>query len=70
MKGNSYSDEEYLKFKIFTKDITVHTIGITPENVAYFYVEYCKQNNIKVNESKIDNYVERMQQHLISKELK
>ena len=46
------------------------TIEITPFNVAYYYVYYCKQNRIKVNESKIDNYVERMQQPLISDQLK
>ena len=33
-------------------------------------MEYCKQNEIKVNESKIDNYIERMQQILISDQLK
>ena len=42
------------------------TIEITPFNVAYYYVYYCKQNKIKVNESKIDNYIDRMQQPLIS----
>ena len=33
-------------------------------------MEYCKQNEIKVNESKRDNYIERMQQILISDQLK
>ena len=33
-------------------------------------MEYCKQNKIKVNESKIDNYIERMQQPLISDSVK
>ena len=42
------------------------TIEITPFIVAYYYVYYCKQNKIKVNESKIDNYIDRMQQPLIS----
>ena len=42
------------------------TIEITPYNIAFYYVEYCKQNKLKVKESKIDNYVERMQQPLIS----
>ena len=45
------------------------TIETTPLNIAYYYV-LCKQNNIKVNESKINNYVESMQQPLISNELK
>ena len=42
------------------------TIEITPFNVAHYYVYYCKQNKIKVNEYKIDNYIDRMQQPLIS----
>ena len=42
------------------------TIEITPFNVAFYYVYYFKQNEIKVNESKIDNYIDRMQQPLIS----
>ena len=45
------------------------TIETTPLNIAYYYVFYCKQNN-KVNESKIDNYVERMQKPLISDSVK
>ena len=46
------------------------TIEITPFNVAFYYVYYCKQNKIKVNESKINNYIDRMQQPLISDKLK
>ena len=46
------------------------TIEKTPFNVAYFKVYYCKQNKTKVNESKIDNYIERMQQPLSSDQLK
>ena len=46
------------------------TIEITPLNIAYYYVFHCKQNNIKVNESKIDNYVESMQKPLISDSVK
>ena len=46
------------------------TIEITPFTVAYYYVYYCKQNKIKVNESKIANYIDRMQQPLISDKLK
>ena len=41
------------------------TIEITPFNVAFYYVYYCKQNKIKVIESEIDNCIERMQQPLI-----
>ena len=32
-------------------------------------MEYCKQNKIKVNESKTDNYKTRVQQPLISDKL-
>ena len=46
------------------------TIEITPFNVAFYYVFFCKQNKIKVNESKIDNYIDRMQQPLSSNKLK
>ena len=46
------------------------TIELTPYNIAFYYVCYCKQNKIKVNESKIDNYVERMQQPLNSDSVK
>ena len=46
------------------------TIEKTPYNIAFHYVFYCKQNEIKTNESKIDNYVERMQQPLISDSVK
>ena len=65
-----FTGEEYNKLKIFPEDMSDQTIEITPFNVAYYYVYYCKQNKIKVNESKIDNYVERMQQPLISDQLK
>ena len=33
-------------------------------------MEYCEQNKIKVNETKIDNYIERMQQQLITDSVK
>ena len=46
------------------------TIEIKQENTAYYYVEYCKQTNIRINESKFDNYVERLQQPLILDKLK
>ena len=45
------------------------TIEITPFNVAYNYVYYCKQNEIKVNEPKINIFIERMLQPLISNQL-
>ena len=64
-----FTGEEYNKLKIFLENMSDQTIEITPFNVAFYYVYYCKQNKIKVNESKIDNYVERMQQPLISDQL-
>ena len=65
-----FTGEEYNKLRIFLEEMSDQTIEITPFNVAYYYVYYCKQNKIKVNESKIHNYVERMQQPLISDQLK
>ena len=56
--------------KVFIEEMSDQTIKITPYNIAFYYVYYCKQNKIKVNESKIDNYVERMQQPLISDSVK
>ena len=41
------------------------TIEITPYNVAFYFMEYCKQNKMKMNDSKIDNYTDRVQQPLI-----
>ena len=70
LKVYFFTGEENKKPKIFPEDMSNQTIEITPFNVAYYYVYYCKQNKIKVNESKIDNYVERMQQPLISDQLK
>ena len=61
-----FTGDEYNRLKIFLEEMSDQTIEITPLNIAYYYVAYCKQNNIRVNESKIDNYVERMQQPLIS----
>ena len=65
-----FTGDEYNKLKIFLEAMSDQTIEITPHNIAYYYVAYCKQNNIKVNESKIDNYVERMQKPLISDSVK
>ena len=65
-----FTGEEYNKLKVFLEEMCDQTIEITPYNIAFCYVYYCKQNKIKVNESKIDNYVERMQQPLISDAVK
>ena len=45
------------------------TIDITNYNVAFCFV-YCKQTKIKVNECKLDNYIERLQQPLITHTVK
>ena len=55
-----FTGEYYNRLKVFLERISDQTIEIPPENVAYYYVEYCKQNKIKVNESKIDNFIEHM----------
>ena len=65
-----FTGDEYNRLKIFLEEMSDQTIEITLLNIAYYYVAYCKQNNIKVNESKIDNYVERMQQPLIMDSVK
>ena len=65
-----FTGDEYNRLKIFLEEMSDQTIEITPLNIAYYYVAYCKQNNIKVNESKIENYVERMQKPLISDSVK
>ena len=65
-----FTGDEYNKLKVFLEEMSDQTIEITPYNIAFYYVSNCKQNKIKVNESKIDNYVERMQQPLISDSVK
>ena len=65
-----FTGEEYNRWKIYLEEMSDQTIEITPFNVAFYYVYYCKQNKIKMNESKTDNYIDRMQQPLISDELK
>ena len=50
-----FSGDEYNRLKIFLEEMFNQTIEITPLNIAYYYVAYCKQNNIKKNKSKIDN---------------
>ena len=49
----------------FSEEMSDQRIKITQYNIASYYVFYCKQNKIKVNESKIDTYIERIQQLLI-----
>ena len=65
-----FTGDEYNKMKIFLEEMSDQTIEITPLIVAFYYVYYCKQNKIRVNESKINNNIERMQQPLISDKTK
>ena len=46
------------------------TIEITPFNVFFYYVYYCKQNKIKVNESEIDDYIENVFQTNLKRNLR
>ena len=69
-KSYIFTGEEYNKLKVLLEEMSDQTIEITPFNVAYYHVYYCKQNTIKVNESKIDNYIDRMQQPIISDKIK
>ena len=59
-----FTGEEYNRLNVFL-EMSDQKIEITPYNVAFYYVTFCEQNKIKMNESKVDNYVERMQQPLI-----
>ena len=61
-----FTDGDYPKLKILLKERSDQTIEIINEDIAYYHVEFCKQNKIKVNETKIDTFIERMQQPLIS----
>ena len=65
-----FTGDEYNNLKVFLEGMSDQTIEVTPYNIAFYYVYYCRQNKTKVNESKIDNYVERMQQPLISDAVK
>ena len=65
-----FTGDEYNKLKVFLEEMSDQTIEISSYNIAFYYVYYCKQNKIKVNESKIDNYVERMQQPLSTDSVK
>ena len=65
-----FTGDEYNKLKVFLEEMSDQTIEITPYNIAFYYVYYCKQNKLKVNESKTDNYVERIQHPLISDAVK
>ena len=60
-----FTGDEYNRMKVFLEGMSDLTIEITPHSIACYYVAYCKQSKIEVNDSKIDNYVERMQQTLI-----
>ena len=42
--------------RLFLEEMSGQTIRITPTNVAFYYVLYCKENNILVNEEKVSEY--------------
>ena len=65
-----FTGDDYDNLKFFLEEMSDRAIGITHESIAFYYAEYRKQNIMKVNESKIDNYTERMQQSLVSDKLK
>ena len=69
-ESDLFTVDDYNRLKIFLKEKSDQTIVKTHEKFAYLFVECCKQNEIKMNESKIDNYIERMQQPLILDKLK
>ena len=52
MRKLFFTGEEYNKMKLYLEEMSDQTTKITPYNVAYLYVYYCKQNKIKVNECK------------------
>ena len=56
--------------KLFLEEMSDQTIEITPYQVAYYYVAYCKQNKVNVKECKIHNYIQRMKLPLISDKIK
>ena len=46
--------------KLFLEEMSDQTIELSQYNIPAYLVYYCKQNRMmKVNESKIDNYIER-----------
>ena len=40
-----FTGEEYNRLSVFLKKMSEQTIELTPFNVAYCYVYYCKQKN-------------------------
>ena len=46
-----FTGGELDKIKVFLEEMSDQTIELTHENSAY-YVAYCKQNKLKVNEAK------------------
>ena len=44
-----FTGEEYNRLKIFLEEMSDRRTEITPFNVAFYYVYYCKQNKIKMN---------------------
>ena len=44
-EGYIFSGEKYNKLKVFLEEMSDQTIERTPNNGAFYYVEYCKQKN-------------------------
>ena len=63
-----FTGDDSNRLKTFLGEMLNQIKEINHENFALFSVEYGKQN--KINEFKIDNYIDRMQQPLISDKLK
>ena len=51
-----FIEEDYTKMRLFLEEMSGQTIRITPQNIAFYYVVYCKQNNILVNEQRVSTY--------------
>ena len=64
--------EVYTKMRLFLEEMSGQTIRITPENIAFYYVVYCKQNNILVNEERVSTYFSEESEELkkMKKEMK
>ena len=44
MKVVFFSGEEYNKVKVFLEEMSDQTVEITPYDVAFYYVYYCKHS--------------------------
>ena len=67
-----FEGEDYNEMRLFLEKMSGQTIRITPENIAFYYVVYCKQNNILVNEERVSTYFSEESEELkkMKKEMK